>query len=646
MFSDDAVSVKIDAGHDHRTTLGFVLNPAGARLDYRGLDESSFKAEFDAVWEGAAARTPEGWSAEMRIPFSELGLSTGELPERIGFNLTRDHSRSNATYDWSLSPPPYGPIAASRYGHLVGLDAGREGEPGGDAGRSSRPGVSWAIAPYVLGGFERRRPAAEQEPELDLRGDAGADAELRYGARGRAQLTVNTDFAQVDLDDQIVNLGRFSLFMPEKRDFFLEDAEIFSFGRPGSAQAFHSRRIGLDRRSTVPILAGAKVVDRPAPGIRLGLLDVVTRPEGDLPWTSHLVSRAQYQLGDGSHAGAILTHRQSFEAGDDRNLVAGFDGALRGTGSPLLLEAFALLSHTADRSRRGSADVADTAGSTSEGSAESLGVATALDLAWRDELIRPSLGYGFTSETFRADLGFFERTGVHQGTAEIAVEPRIGRDGLERFTFTLSTSLIAAAEDAEILDWNTEAVAMFRWDAGFFLGATGEHTVESVRAPFGVGSGTEIPAGRYAMDVVRLHLGTPQTWMAGGTSTLTRRDYYGGEMLRCEAGAHFRPGPLLRLEATADLGRVRFRSRDLEGFDSAALNLRAAIGLSPDLGLSLFAGRSNRPRDLLVTQARLRWTWRPGSDLVVVYAHDEDLDGGARDYQSLLVKLTMRFMGG
>ena len=363
VFSDDAVSVKIDAGHDHRTTLGFVLNPAGARLDYRGLDESSFKSEFDAVWEGAAARTAEGWSAEIRIPFSELGLSKAELPERIGFNLTRDHNRSNATYDWSLSPPPYGPIAASRYGHLVGLDAGRGAQESATPGEAKGSGSSWAVAPYLLGGFERSRPEADAEPENDLLADAGLDAEIRYGARGRAQLTVNTDFAQVDLDDQVVNLGRFSLFLPEKRDFFLEDAEAFSFGRPESAQAFHSRRIGLDRRSTVPILAGAKIVDRPAPGLQLGVLDVVTRPAGDLPWTSHLVSRGQLQLGDGSHAGAVVTHRQSLDHGGDRNLVAGFDGALRGTRSPLLVEAFALVSHTAEESRGGTADVADTMGS-------------------------------------------------------------------------------------------------------------------------------------------------------------------------------------------------------------------------------------------------------------------------------------------
>jgi hypothetical protein len=372
---------------------------------------------------------------------------------------------------------------------------------------------------------------------------------------------------------------------------------------------------------------------------------VVTRPDAGQPWTSHLVARGQAQLGDGSHAGAVLTHRQSLEDGDDRNVVAGFDGALRGTGSPLLLEAFALLSHSSDASRGGTADVAHAPRDEATASSEPLGAAAAVDLSWRDELIRPSIGYAVATNAFQADLGFFERTGLHQGSAELAVEPRIGRDGLERFNFTMRSTLTAATEQAEILDWSVGGGATMVWDAGFYVGATGERHVESVQTPFSVSSATEIPSGSYAMDVVKLHLGTPQNWMLGGTTTLTSRDYYGGEMLRCDAGAHFRPGPLLRLGLSADLGRARFPS-ELQDFSTAALNLRAAVGLTPDLGIGIYAGRSTEPTDLLVTQARLRWTFSPGSDLVVVYAHEEDLDSGAQDFQSLLLKLTMRWTGG
>ena len=118
IFSDDAISLKLDPSHDQRTTIGMVLNPVGARLDYRGVNETSMRREWDGIWTGAASVVKGGWVAEFRIPWSTLGVDPASPPAVIGLNFSRDHARRNATYDWALMPPPYSPISASRYGHI------------------------------------------------------------------------------------------------------------------------------------------------------------------------------------------------------------------------------------------------------------------------------------------------------------------------------------------------------------------------------------------------------------------------------------------------------------------------------------------------------------------------------------------------
>ena len=287
LFSDDAISIKLDPHHDHRTTYGFAVNASSGNLDYKGINESRFERGVDMVWTAASARTAEGWNAEFRIPWTSLDVDPASPPEVMGLNLSRDHPRRNATYDWSILAPPYSPVSASRYGELVGL------KPPQGASAS----LTWSVEPYGLGGFRRDRDdggAVLTREELD----GGIDASLSYGQLFGMQLSLNTDFAQVDLDDQVVNLTRFGLFMEEKRDFFLGHLELFEFGRPGAAQLLYTRRIGLTAGgSEVPLMSGLKLVSRPSERVRVGLLHVTTRPvdaEG-LPWEQHMAARLQVQ---------------------------------------------------------------------------------------------------------------------------------------------------------------------------------------------------------------------------------------------------------------------------------------------------------------------------------------------------------------
>lgn len=636
LFSDDAISIKIDAMMDRRTTTGFVMNPAGARLDYRGINESQMRREFDTRWFGAAAKVPGGWAAEFRIPWASLGIDPADPPAAIGLNLSRDHAVRNATYDWALMPPPFSPISASLYGKVVGFE--RLIHLPREATSTTSSDTSFRVVPWVLAAGEWTSQGSANATAagagFDSSFNGGVDARLRLGGHVRAQVTVNTDFAQANVDDQVINLSRFSLFMPEKREFFLRDIEVFTFGRSGSTQLFHSRRIGLNAGQPIPIFLGLKAVAEPLPSFRFGLLDVVTRSvkEVGLPWTNHSVARGQWQAGDGSNIGLMWTHRQSLDKVGDHNSVLGVDGAFRGAGTPLLIEGFTVLGRNGAAVGGATADV----GAVSSDSLEEQRVraGSSVRVRWRGAVVRPEASYSWFDNDFRADLGFYRRVGVHTGQSSLAVEPRIGAYGLEKLN--VMAWLNGVADREELLDRSAGGEVSLFWNSGFVVGARAEQTQVTVQEAFTVGRNSLIPPNRYQLSRLDISLGTPWVRTVAMKADFQLRDYFGGTMARNSGTFVVRPGGLLRLEAGWILSRVTFPD-DRPDFLAAVINGRAAVGFSPDLNMDIFVGW-NRLEQRIPVNVRLRWTWRRGSDVFVVWqgAHE----GGQGWTHRLLAKWT------
>lgn len=605
IFSDDAISLKLDPHHDQRTTVGLVLNPVGARLDYRGVNETSMRREWDAVWLGAAQRVAHGWGAEFRIAWSVLGVDPDDPPAAIGLNFSRDHASRNATYDWALMPPPYSPITASRYGHLVGLEqlAGLADEATSTSGDGDRD-RGFQLRPWVLG--EAARASGQNEARADL----GLDLFVQRG-RWRTQVTLNTDFAQADVDDTVANLGRFSLQMPEKRDFFLRDMERFAFGDGESFSAFYSRRIGLDAGSRIPIAGGLKIIGDTGNGLRLGAMDVVTLAAAGQPPTSHTVLRGQVELAGGSNLGAIVTHRQSVERLGDANTVVGVDGAWRGGRQPMLVQAFAAVSRTGGAAGRATQDLGAATGSDTQGG--DVGGTAGVSANWRGRLVRPAFGWTWTSSGMRSDLGFVRRVGVHEGSAELVVEPRLSRFGLERLRLEASSGVVLDAESFSRLDTNAAVGFDLVWNAGWLVGAEVERLQETVQADFDA-AGLAIPAGAYGMTRWLAGFETPSVRAASLWLDVEGRDYYGGDAHQLTGGVTLRPGTWLRLEARGTLARLRRLGAEAI---VAVVNARASIGFSPDLNVDLYSGYDRRAART-PWLARLRWTWRRGSDVFFV----------------------------
>ena len=280
---DDAVAILFDPFHDHRNATIFATNPNGAEFDALLTDEGrEFNIDWRGVWDVRSAITDEGWSTEFAIPFRTLRFPSGDQGEPWGFNIYRVIRRKNEEVLWSAwSRDNEGFQRVSRAGHIEGMVD------------LPAPGANADIKPYFLGGGISEQVSdtvRESDPQLK----AGGDLKVEVTRGLVLDVTVNTDFAQVEVDDEQVNLTRFSLFFPEKRDFFLENSGIFEFGNRGFFEAppfllFFSRRIGISDDGVVPMIGGLRFTGRTGKQT-VGLLNVVTNSTSDVPTTNWAVA--------------------------------------------------------------------------------------------------------------------------------------------------------------------------------------------------------------------------------------------------------------------------------------------------------------------------------------------------------------------
>jgi hypothetical protein len=330
---NDHVGVMFDTFYDRRSGFAFYTNPLGARADYSVVDEGAPNSDWNPVWQSRVGRFEGGWTVEMAIPFKSLRYRSGS-DQVWGVQVRRSVRRKN---EWAyLTPVPQilaGPQGLNRIsaaGTLVGLDLPPAGK-------------NLELKPYAISRLTTDR-VRTPPVRNDLTGDIGGDVKYGLTANLTADFTVNTDFAQVEIDEQQVNLTRFSLFFPEKRDFFLEGRGIFDFARGGITGAvfgpaittsiqpylFYSRRIGLDRGRIIPIDAGGRLTGKAGKygigvmTIRTGEEDVsATRP------TTFSVLRLKRDILRRSSIGVMLTDRSiSTVAGAGSNQAYGVDAAM------------------------------------------------------------------------------------------------------------------------------------------------------------------------------------------------------------------------------------------------------------------------------------------------------------------------------
>lgn len=469
LSSDDNVQLLIDSFHDRRGAFVFGTNPQGAMWDAQlvGVDEPN--EDWNGIWDVATSRDSAGWTAEFRIPFRTLRFRRG-TDARFGFNVRRFVRRRNEQDLWRSWGRAEGLYQLLKEGELTGL------------GTLERTHDVEAY-PYVLG--------RATEPEHDslgtrtgdgvLSGKAGLDAKVPVTPTITADLTANTDFAQVEADQQVINLTRFPFFFPEKREFFLESSGLFDFGTPGRVQVFYSRRLGLDSSgAAVPILAGARVTGRAGPW-RLGVLDAQT---GGGERANDAVLRVQHDLFARSYIGAIASLHATSAGGTQTAGGVDVDLPLVVSGQNVEPKVW-------------------IAGSRTPG-------VPGTPLAWRLSTDNPNDLFDNFVSLYRLDagfappLGFVLRTGIWETTGHADFMPRPHALGIRQFDFEILPEWDVIAGITGSLtrprDWQT---ASFQWlaaadrDNGDHLELNAQRLLDAPADTFDIFRGVKIPPGRY-----------------------------------------------------------------------------------------------------------------------------------------------------
>lgn len=600
IFSDDAVSLKLDVRRDLRTTIGFVTNPAGTQLDYVTVEGGSFRREFDAIWDVSTSVEPDRWVAEFALPAVALGLPK-EGSGRIGLNVTRDHNARLATYDLSPIPPEFGPASPLFYATLDGVGALGGGRP-------------ISIIPYALGGYDS--PG-------EFRGQIGGDLRLRLADDVFGEVTLFTDFAQVDLDDPVVNLDRFPLFFPERRPFFLSGIEFFEVGVTGDAQLYFSRRIGLDEgRQTVPLIGGVKAFGTVG-DLRFGALTALTDASGGQPGQTASVLRARQNFGEDGHIGVIGTLRT--DVGLLRDVITpvaprfslGLDGAARSFERRLEIEGFAAV---------------DLEGESLEGG----GLARA---RWRGYHVQPEVSLLVLSPGFDPALGFVRRPGQFTPTASLSWITRTTKYGLQQITVEAEGQVVRSFDTERVLTQTAGLDVDVLLRSGFGLNLYIEAKDDLVEEATVI-AGVPVEPDRYRGAFFFASLRTPSGRNPFGQLFYTRNTaFFGGVADTFSGFIESRFGPHLSSTVGGDVAVLSFPGRDPQ----VAITANGRLSVTPDTLLQLdLLAQANGLEQQAVVLARLRWRYLPGSDLFAVYREVIAWEDGARSERSLTVKIAYR----
>ena len=591
---DDRVEIVIDTYLDRRNAYFFQMGPVGSKGDALVSDNGrDFNKPWDGIWAGKSSIDALGWSFEMALPFQTLAFAPGATT--WGLNVNRWIKRRDEQDRWNDPSRDDSLFQIAEAGDLTGLVGLRQG-------------LGLDLVPFFHGDWTNPNPG-----DADLAGKPGLDAYYRITPGLTASLTVNTDFAETEVDERRVNLTRFPLFFPEKRDFFLQDAGIFGFADLGTGDVlrpFFSRRIGLDARGEeVPILWGGKVTGRHA-GWNVGVLEAHTDRQDGVPEKDLVVTRVARNVGEQSTVGGLFA---SGNPGSTRgNQLYGLDWNYRaknpfGEGT-LASSVWGLHS--------------ESEGPSPEDDAFGASLAVRSDL-WR---------WGFKAREvqrdFDAALGFVPRRGIRSFAGDVGWNPRPtggarGPWDVRQYHVSLEGQLVTSTDgdvESGLVELQPFGFELESGDeVGFYVNLQHEDLVD----PFDIHDGITIDADAYDFVRARLEVESALKRPVSVSAALEAGSFFDGtrEDARCEVS--WRPNRWFHGSVGYEQNHV-----DLEGgaFATELGRVRADVSFSPDLDWFNFV-QFDDVGDSLGWNSRLRWIPVPGQELFVVWNQTIERDG-------------------
>ncbi len=601
MKQNDTFGLSLDTFYDRRNGFVFYTNPLGARVDYAVVDEST-NFDWNPVWDARPGRFEGGWTVEIQIPFKSLRYNSG-ADQLWGIQLRRVVRRKN---EWSYlsrvaqwAAGPNGLTRVSFGGTLVGLDL-----PGG------RTNVE--LKPYAIAGVSTDRtktPIVSNEPHADV----GID--LKYGltANLTADFTYNTDFAQVEVDEQQVNLTRFNLRFPEKREFFLEGRGLFEFGRGRGGggtltgdvvpNLFFTRRIGLENGRAVPVKLGSRLTGKTG-AWGIGALNIQTGDDATVnaAGTNFTVVRVKRDLLRRSSIGAILTNRSVSTVAPGSNQAYGVDTSLSFYDS---LDLSAYYARTQTPSLSG-----DDASYQAR-------------FFYNADRYGATLDHLFVGEHFNPEIGYLQRQDFRRSYAYVRFSPRPRSISSVR-KLTMESSLEYILNGGGALETRTQqARFVSEFESGDQLTAEATRNYELLSTPFAISRNVTIPAGGYQFSDVQASYLLGAQHRLNGTLSLQRGSFYAGTISALGvSAARVEVTPRLSFEPGVRINRIALPAGQ---FTTTLLSTRGDYAFTARMFASALV-QFNSDTQRFSSNLRYRWEYHPGSEFFLVYTDERDTD--------------------
>jgi hypothetical protein len=646
---NDNIEIVLDTYHDHRNAYYFSTNPAGALVDGRVTENQEAALEWDGIWNVRTSIDDEGWTAEFEIPFKTIGFNPNLTT--WGFNLSRFLARGRETSRWASPTLDTEIFQAVKAGNIAGIEKPSQG-------------IGLDIKPYGIAGFTRDisnrdlvQPSGRIGDNLvEPDGNAGFDMFYRVTANLVSATTINTDFAETEVDTRQVNLTRFQLFFPEKRSFFLEDAGIFEFakvsqggpprsGEGGDLIPFFSRRVGLVGNPMdpfgdyyeVPLRVGEKLTGKIG-RFDVGLLDVQTgsyaepdrvdKPGFMLASKNLSVGRIKTNFLSQSYVGAMFTNGDP--PGQTSNQMGGIDFKLA-TSNFLGRRKNAGLMLFGTKTSTTGIDNRDTAYG---------GVAS-----YPNDLVNLEYKWMNIGENYNPALGFVPRTGVRISSAIAEFGPRPEFWGIRQMSFEFSYRDYYSTVHN---DWETKelTVTPFQWrmNSGEFFGYEYTHSKEQLFYPWPINEhqGITLPVGKYDFGLHTIQFMTSRSRRLSLMSSFGIGTFFSGTRRRYDAELTWRQNNHFTTSFTIDQNFLNLK----EGkFTTSLVMYRLDYAFTPFISLNNFVQYDTDSRNIGL-QSRLRWILKPGNEFFIVLNHgwqENELDRFESAQTRFRVKLDYTF---
>jgi len=605
---NDMFGALLDTYHDKRNGFNFYTNPLGAQADQVITDEGNPNVDWNPVWFVRTGRFEGGWTVEMAIPFKSVRYNSG-ANQTWGLQLRRAIRRKNEWAHLTAVPASTngssGIFRVSAAGDLAGLDL-----PAASRNVELKPyGITKLTTDHL------RVPAIINDPTAD----AGIDAKFGISANVTGDVTVNTDFAQVEVDEQQVNLTRFALVFPEKRDFFLEGRGIFDFARSGGTggggggtggasgpaatppQVFYTRRIGLNRGREIPIDVGGRVTGKVGK-YSLGMMNIDTRTDevSQTPSTNFTVMRLRRDILRRSTVGAIFTNRSASAVTTGSNQAYGVDSSF---------SFFENVNFGGYYARTETEHLADDADSY-EGRFDYLG-----------DRYGARYSYLKIGDNFNPEVGLVRRDNFKRSWGALRFSPRpAGSRHVRKYTWEASLEYLVNGQEQLETRQQSGRFNVELQNSDQFTAEVNDNYELLVR-PFAIAPGVTIPAGGYNFRDANISYAFGQQRPASGTATLSFGQFYDGTIVTYTlASARVALLEQFSVEPSVSINEVDLPAGQ---FTSTILRARTDYGFSPRMFASALLQYNSTDRTF-GSNLRFRWEYRPGSELFVVYTDERD----------------------